>query len=699
MPIERGETRLEQEAHLGVVDLAMNTSCEESQAQNPSLHRVSNPMSAYPHPDQNPTHLNHTQPAQSTTGDELQDQNPNTLEPHSEQVVDAIRQADHDTNFNGPQAPPRGTQPHTGNSQSTTRLGVKKTRAAMKVASLNIRGGGSIVTRNKWQHINQLLREEKICILAVQETHLSPGTIIELHNQFPSRLHILNSSDPGQPNAKGVAFVLNKQRAAWKEAKTIEIIPGRAILLVIPWLRTTILNVLAIYAPNTPSENSEFWDKLYNEWTSKNHPIPDVMLGDFNMVEDHIDRLPAHGDSMQSVSSLARFKNLISMQDGWRDQNPAEKAFSYIQAATNSMSRIDRIYASEVVCNRSRQWKIDRSPIKTDHSMVSMEFTNPGAPYIGKGRWSVPLYTLRNRKVLQKICSLGKTLEEEIDVVAGREAHERSSKNPQTLFCEFKKEVTGYIRELSRTEAPKMESNIKKNKLWLRQVLNEKDTPEEERQIIAVILQDKIHRMEAQCHMKIRDNLAARHRIEGETISKYWVQVNKEKRPRDTLFALRKLDSPVDSPVYEHRTKRMAALASNYHNELQSEGLVEDLTDEEVQEILDHLIPRVTQPDKARLAEYLKESEVKQAIRDLPNGKAPGIDGIPHELCVDISCCCSQLGARHPLFVRVDTLGASLAPPFFPSYIRFLHLYHHQYTLVVPPSSRPRPVFQHCGSK
>ena len=40
---------------------------------------------------------------------------------------------------------------------------------------------------------------------------------------------------------------------------------------------------------------------------------------------------------------------------------------------------------------------------------------------------------------------------------------------------------------------------------------------------------------------------------------------------------------------------------------------------------------------------------------------------------------------------------ASLAPPFFPSYIHFLTLYHHQYTLVVPPSSRLRPVFQQSG--
>ena len=48
---------------------------------------------------------------------------------------------------------------------------------------------------------------------------------------------------------------------------------------------------------------------------------------------------------------------------------------------------------------------------------------------------------------------------------------------------------------------------------------------------------------------------------------------------------------------------------------------------------------------------------------------------------------------RHKV-VCVDTLGASLLPPIFSFRIRLLSLYHHQYTLVVPPSSRPRPVFQ-----
>ena len=55
---------------------------------------------------------------------------------------------------------------------------------------------------------------------------------------------------------------------------------------------------------------------------------------------------------------------------------------------------------------------------------------------------------------------------------------------------------------------------------------------------------------------------------------------------------------------------------------------------------------------------------------------------------------CSQLGARHPLFVRVDRLVASLPPPFLLPIYASCHLYHHQYHSFALLPSRPRPVFE-----
>jgi len=182
------------------------------------------------------------------------------------------------------------------------------------------------------------MREKSIGILAVQEMHLKQTDIDGIHSQFYGRMEIKNSSDPAHPNAKGVAFVLNKQKTAWKEATIAEIIPGRAVLLTIPWQKTARINVLAIYAPNSPAENSEFWETLEEKWVQENLPMTDVLLGDFNLVEEAIDRLPPHADTQRAVNKLGDLKECLGLSNGWRRMNPTEKAYSFTQEATQSRS-------------------------------------------------------------------------------------------------------------------------------------------------------------------------------------------------------------------------------------------------------------------------------------------------------------------------------------------------------------------------
>ena len=545
-----------------------------------------------------------------------------------------------DGHANPPQrdpTPPLDTQNNDNTNDRTypntpvSHLGVKKTKAALKIATLNIRGGGSATTRDKWQHMNQIMREQKIAILAVQETHLDEAMTNNLNNQFVSRLRIWNSPDPINPNAgRGIAIILNKHLTSWKEATVRDIIPGRAILMSMPWQGNAVLNILAIYAPNVPQENVDFWTTLADKWTEENLPIPDIMLGDFNLVEEAIDRLPAHRDNPPAVSKLSNFKALHALRDGWRRVYPNEVSFTFTQEATQSRSRIDRIYVSDPIYNHSRNWNIDHTPIRTDHCLASMEFTNPGAPFIGKGRWSIPLYLIKNRKVIQLVEKLGIQLEKDIDAAVGDAR--TPEKNPQTIFHIFKKELTKQVREFSRVETPKMDARIASLKKDLRTTLNSAQEPLEEIQAKAAYVEEKIKTLEAQRHMKIRDNLAAKCRLENETLSKSWINANKERSPRDTIKALRLPESPVDRPSYTTRTSEMADLAKNYHENLQTEGLSNDVSEEDFEEILSFLEPTLSQQDKNKLATFLTQSEIKQALKDLPDGKAAGIDGIPHEL-------------------------------------------------------------------
>jgi len=58
-----------------------------------------------------------------------------------------------------------------------------------------------------------------------------------------------------------------------------------------------LLTILNVYAPNTPTENEKFWRDLAESLDSQLIPYPDILVGDFNMVKDAIDRLPSHSET------------------------------------------------------------------------------------------------------------------------------------------------------------------------------------------------------------------------------------------------------------------------------------------------------------------------------------------------------------------------------------------------------------------
>ncbi|THU83857.1 DNase I-like protein [Dendrothele bispora CBS 962.96] len=277
----------------------------------------------------------------------------------------------------------------------------KRTKAAIRVASLNIRGYGNpnaFHKDNKWNHINQLMRDKRIGILALQETHLTEERRDLVEKLFTRRLKIYISSDPENPTGKsGVAIVLNKELTKISGTKTYEIVPGRALLVQTSLHRQDKINVLAIYAPNVSgsngSANEEFWKKIKNYYNEHPRtPKPDILLGDFNMVENGlIDRLPAHDDPDEAIEALDDIKMTFKLKDGWRNTYPDTKAYSYLQTATGSQSRIDRIYTTETILETAREWKIQPSGVPhADHSMITVQISSENAPYVGKGRWKLP---------------------------------------------------------------------------------------------------------------------------------------------------------------------------------------------------------------------------------------------------------------------------------------------------------------------
>ncbi|KAJ7664612.1 hypothetical protein DFH06DRAFT_927603, partial [Mycena polygramma] len=66
---------------------------------------------------------------------------------------------------------------------------------------------------------------------------------------------------------------------------------------------------------------------------------------------------------------------------------------------SGSHSRIDRILVTNKLF-KTRRWEIINVPVKTDHRMVAVDIYTPGAPFIGKGRFAIPLFLLKDKEYM-----------------------------------------------------------------------------------------------------------------------------------------------------------------------------------------------------------------------------------------------------------------------------------------------------------
>ncbi|KAI0072921.1 DNase I-like protein [Panus rudis PR-1116 ss-1] len=408
----------------------------------------------------------------------------------------------------------------------------KNTRAQLKIASLNMRGFGNPLSNNKWNDIHRMIKEERIGVLALQETHLTHDRVCSLRAQYGRRLEIIYSPDPTEPSQRaGVAIVINKDLANIKGISSTVIVPGRALLMQLPWHKDLKLSILAIYAPNNSSDNASFWNDIFNFWNTSQEPRPTIMLGDMNLVEDAIDRFPPHSDDANATMALRDVKSRLNLTDGWRRVYPDYRTFSYHQQQTGSMSRIDRIYIADRLKKSTHDWAITTTGINTDHNLVSMCITDRKSPFIGPGRWAIPPFVIEDKDFKKNIHVLGCKLAEDVKAATLSRTEDR---NPQLLFQTFKKEALDLAQEKAKIAGSRLKKRVAKLRKNVRQLsrLTDGATLPSEGTVMEInILNERIAEIEKTRFQRAKLSTAARYRLEGETLSKYWTNVTKEKKP------------------------------------------------------------------------------------------------------------------------------------------------------------------------
>lgn len=126
---------------------------------------------------------------------------------------------------------------------------------------------------------------------------------------------------------------------------------------------------------------------------------------------------------------------------------------------------------------------------------------------------------------------------------------------------------------------------------------------------------------------------ATMYTMNAERVSKFWFALNKPKAPRDLFFALQQ--EGTGEPQYETRSDRMAELAQNYHESLQSDRMEEPggalSRQHDIKQALKEVNTTLPADQVMALTWSVSCAEVQEALKVVAAGKATGLDGLPYE--------------------------------------------------------------------
>ncbi|OJT14670.1 Transposon TX1 uncharacterized 149 kDa protein [Trametes pubescens] len=555
-----------------------------------------------------------------------------------------------------------GSQHSNANSNSSThdqpaertgRSRRRKTRderlaqkTAVRVATLNMNGFGCLVSdhpNNKWGKIYRMMSELRIGVLLLQETHLTDQRVADLHRMFAKRIRIFHSKHTSAPSQKeGVAIVLNKKIISDSGAKAVEIVPGRAIQLTLQWRGGDVRNLLCVYAPTSEGyrERCEFFKAVTECYRLRpTLPRPHLMAGDFNNVEDAIDRAPMTGQSDPSTGDLDTLKRELGlmMSDGWRVTNPEKRDFTFHRGSGDAvtMSRLDRIYVTDGIMPWARDWAIVEPGVRTDHSLASVLLTTPNAPAVGKGRPVFPLHLLKDKKLTSQMKLCGQQAAQELRWCT--ETGRTEEVNPQTILRALKHDWLKMARTREKQTVPQLVNEINEVEKLLKEAKSVESEPNETQRGEVAGLTENLRKLKEKRHKQMQQKSRATHRIEGESPTKYWTRLHKETAPRELITAFERegVRTPEGEKVYESDPKRMADMAKVHHDNIQKDD--ESAThpaqrELDIQVAIESLTVRITPDQAAGMAARIDREDCEMALKFAKSGTAPGLDGIQYEV-------------------------------------------------------------------
>src|SRR5882672_8948777 len=496
-----------------------------------------------------------------------------------------------------------------------SKIGKKK---GITLASWNIRGKNDGAHNSKWPKIARIMRMKRIAVMAVQEARMTQEDVAQIEGATPKIKIIANGQ---YSNRLGVAFAINTDLINTEKTEHKTVIPSRASMLKLTWGDSQTLALLNLYAPNNNKEKESFFKKV-TAMVKKNEYKNLCIMGDFNCVENDIDRSPPHRDNKVVVASLNKIIMHHKLVDVWRMQNPIVREFSFIQTSTKAMACLDRIYVHKDLLNYVYDNEVGMGQEISDHDPVFVKMMADNLPYCGEGLWRLPDEMVKNRKFRQmsekKLRAYDKWVQEyllnEMQCENAQEIKDLriGGQNPQSKWEALKK-VKGLKRDMGTQSKRVSSKNVTE--------INREKTREE-----LIFLKNSLNKIGENRLKRAKMSAQARLINEGEQCSKYWFALNKPKEPANIILGLQD-----EEGVVQTETRKMVGIASKYHESLQGRPPMDLTRTRAIKRIKKHIKERLNGEESKELDAETSLEEIKEGLKQSQAGKCPGHSGITYE--------------------------------------------------------------------
>ena len=482
--------------------------------------------------------------------------------------------------------------------------------AEMKVAVWNC--SGLLSSTSALEKVKFLQVCPSFDILILIETHHRNFQDIQprLHSFSLSFNFFHTEATSDDPYAGIVILVSN--RLSLKSDSVL--LPGRIINLRIENNREEF-NLSAIYGYTgvraTPKGIEQFIGLLSASHTPSDN---NIILGDFNFVDNHLDRVNRNVTGMNQRDSVLanrwiEFVSTLDLCDPFRVRNPRRRIFSYVHTQHGAKSRIDRVYMNEE--NSADIFQYKHTPNRWLHRVVTFSIREKTER--GPGFWKMNTSILSDRtygllveSTVEEIRALNiedpierwlvfvETIRLETQVYCSRKRyHERQVKRS----CERGIELLEQNPRLSNSTELQIHHEYFTNKL------NEWTMKQIEGHQVRIKTQPKFEHCEP--------DIAFYATLEKKTSKKRVITHLKDERG-----------------VEKYGKDDLKDIAMDYYTNLFS---VKNSDENIAQKLLQNVEKKLSQEHKGCMDRLVTKEELRVVVMRLKRNKSPGPDGIPAE--------------------------------------------------------------------